>query len=69
MRVSRVRSERVPSLGGSTASGSIADIARNPPTALVSKLFVGTDISVLTPLSRSVLYFTYTLSVIEMTIV
>jgi hypothetical protein len=38
VRASRTRGERVPSLDGSTASGSIADIARIPTTALVSKL-------------------------------
>jgi hypothetical protein len=71
MRAGRIRGERVPSLDGSTASDSVADITRAQPTALVSKI-VCTAISVLYLYPDlkliSVFYFTYTFSVIGMTI-
>jgi hypothetical protein len=51
IRAGRVRGDRLPSLDGSTASGSIADIARVSTTALVSNFcwyrYQCTDISIL----------------------
>jgi hypothetical protein len=73
MRAGRVRGDRIPSPDGSTASGSVVGIARTQTTALVSD-FLLVPLTVYRYLYfdlklRSVLYFTYTFSAIDMAII